>query len=129
MTGLDTNVLIRYLTQDDAAQASKASRIVERADAGGLFVSAVVLCEIVWVLDTSYGYAREQIAQAIERILMTAQFSFQEKGLLWLALTDYQRGKGDFADHVIGRTARAAGTEYTLTFDRALKGSDMFRVL
>jgi predicted nucleic-acid-binding protein len=129
MTGLDTNVLIRYLTQDDVAQATRASQVIDRADAGALFVSAVVLCEIVWVLDTSYGYAREQIAQAIERILMTAQFSFQEKGLLWLALADYQRGKGDFADHVIGRTARAAGAEHTLSFDRALKGSDLFRVL
>jgi predicted nucleic-acid-binding protein len=129
VTGLDTNVLIRYLTQDDAAQATKASHIIEQAHAGDLFVSTVVLCEIVWVLDTSYGYAREQIAQAIERILMTAQFSFQEKGLLWLALADYQHGKGDFADHVIGRTARAAGAEHTLGFDRALRGSDLFRVL
>jgi predicted nucleic-acid-binding protein len=73
MIGLDTNVLVRYLAQDDPIQSPKASELIERrlteADPG--FVSVVAMAEIVWVLDRAYGLANHEIAAAIERLLQT----------------------------------------------------------
>jgi len=73
MTGLDTNVLVRYLTQDDPAQARKALRAIEDAASKGedLFVANIVVCELVWVLETSYGYGRAEIIPVLEKILRT----------------------------------------------------------
>ena len=72
MTGLDTNVLLRYLLRDDAAQATRADREIERGER--CLIDAVVLCELVWVLDAGYGFSRVEIATALERILSTTQF-------------------------------------------------------
>ena len=129
MIGLDTNVLVRYLTQDDPSQAAKASRVIDAAEGGELFVSSVVVCELVWVLEDSYDQKRDQIAQVLERLLLTGQLAFESKDLLWQVLADYRQGKGDLADYMIGRLAQRAGASETLTFDRALKGSQFFRLL
>lgn len=129
MIGLDTNVLVRYLTQDDAAQAAKVSRLFEAAESGSLFVSTVVLCETIWVLEDAYHHGRQHLAAVVDRILLTSQFAFEDKDLLRKALFDYQQGRGDFADHVIGRVADRSGCEHTLTFDKGLKNQRLFRVL
>jgi len=131
MIGLDTNVLVRYLTQDDPAQAARATRAIEDAADRGepLFISGVVLCELVWVLESVYGYKRKEVADVVERILRTTQFDFDHKDQLWQAWQDYRAGKGDFADYLIGRLGQVAGCEETLTFDGALEGSPLFRVL
>jgi predicted nucleic-acid-binding protein len=129
--GLDTNVLVRYLTQDDPRQSRAANALVAEAVAGGkrLFVGAVVLCEMVWVLRESYGLAKAEIVSALERLLATTQLEIDEKDLVRAAIEDYRRGPGDFADYVIGRVAREAGCERTATFDRRLKRSTLFRML
>lgn len=131
MTGLDTNVLVRYLTRDNAAQARKAAREIDaRADRGEtFFIANVVLCELVWVLQGAYGYSRADLAAVIEELLRTQRFDFEDTDLLWRSLRDYRKGKGGFADHLIGHVGRKAGCDSTLTFDRALKGSPSFRVL
>jgi predicted nucleic-acid-binding protein len=127
--GLDTNVLVRYLTQDDPSQAARAAKVIDGAAAAGLFISLVVVCEIVWVLEYSYDLARNEISAALEKILQTSQFAFEDKDLLWQALADYRDGKGDVADYSIGRIAQRAGCSHTITFDKAMKGSSLFRML
>jgi predicted nucleic-acid-binding protein len=131
MNGLDTNVLVRYLTQDDASQSRKANAVFERAMAGGerLHVDAVVLCELVWVLRTAYGHDRATVASTLEKLLDAAQLSIDGRDLVREAARRYAAGSGDFADHVLGLRNRAAGCDTTLTFDRAHKGSDLFTVL
>ncbi len=131
MTGLDTNVLVRYLTQDDPDQAKKASAIIEDAAAKGekLLIHPVVLCELVWVLETAYRYGRSDVATTLDRILRTAQFEFQDKETVWSAWADYRSGKADFADYLIGRANGRFGAAHTVTFDRELKGHRQFRVL
>jgi predicted nucleic-acid-binding protein len=131
LTGLDTNVLVRYLTQDDPRQSRRANALVGEAVAGGerLSVSVVVLCELVWVLRGAYSLGRPTIAAALERMLATAQLEIDEKDLVREALEEYRTGGGDFADYVIGTRGREAGCKSTATFDRRLKGSRLFRVL
>lgn len=131
MKGIDTNVLVRYLTLDDAAQAERATAVIEGAVRSGdaLFVSQVVLCETVWVLEAAYRLGRTEILGALEAILRTAQLRFENKDVLWQALAGYRTGRGDFADHVIARAGAAAGCTVTLTFDRELSGSPLFELL
>lgn len=131
MIALDTNVLVRHLTQDDPVQSPVASREIEQAANRGeeIFISDVVLCELVWVLEDCYDLKRAQIADILERILQTSSFCFQAKETLWSALGDYRAGRADFSDYTIGRTARNAGAHPTLTLDRALRDNPLFRVL
>ncbi len=131
MKGLDTNVLVRYLMLDHPEQAELAARVIEDALRTGepLFVSGIVMCEFVWVLETAYRLPRARVSDALEEVLRSAQLRFAQPALLWQALVAYREGKGDFADYVLGFEGRNAGCESTFTFDRALRASPAFRVL
>jgi predicted nucleic-acid-binding protein len=123
--GLDTNLLVRYLTQDDARQARSVDALFRSALAQKerLHIDAIVLCEIVWVLREAYKHDRQEVAQALEKILEVALFSIEDRDLIRQALEAYRSGRGDFADHLIGLRNRKAGCTDTATFDRALKDS------
>lgn len=131
MTGLDTNILVRYLVQDDPEQSKTAANEIETGLSEGeqFFIADIVLCELVWVLESAYGYVRNKIVPVLEKILRTKQFEFQNKDILWQSLSGYQHKKGDFADHLIGRAGNKAGCREVLTFDTGLKNNPMFRVL
>jgi predicted nucleic-acid-binding protein len=131
MIGLDTNILVRYLTQDDPGQSRKATDEIEKGLAEGqqFFIADLVMCELVWVLETAYGYDRREIVPALENILRTRQFQFENKDLLWTCLADYRNKKGDFADQLIGNVGHKVGCRETLTFDSGSKNNPLFRVL
>ena len=131
MIGLDTNILVRYLTQDDPDQSRKAVHEIEKGLSAGhdFYIADMVICELVWVLETAYGYDRKEIVPVLEDILRTKQFRFEDKDLLDQSLADYRNIRGDFADHLIGRTGHKAGCGETLTFDGGLKKNPLFRVL
>lgn len=131
MIGLDTNILVRYLTQDDPGQSRKAAHEIEKGLRAGsqFFIADIVLCELVWVLEGAYRYNHQEIAPVLENILRTKQFRFENKDLLWQSLGDYRGKKGDFADHLIGQAGHKAGCSETLTFDSGLKNNPLFRVL
>jgi predicted nucleic-acid-binding protein len=127
VTGLDTSVLLRYLLRDDAAQAARADRELERGER--FLIDGIVLCEVVWVLEAGYGFSRGEVATALERILATAQFEIEAKDLALAALDDFKASPTDFSDCLIGRRNQAGGARETITFDRGLKGLPGFRVL
>ena len=127
MTGLDTNVLLRYLLKDDAVQAARAAREIERDER--FLIDGIVLCELVWVLETGYGFSRIEVADALDKVAATAQFEIDGKDLVLAALADFRRSAADFSDCLIGRRNRSAGAPDTATFDRSLKGLDGFRLL
>lgn len=131
MNGLDTNVLVRYLTQDDPKQAALATYEIERAAVGDerLLIQPVVLCELVWVLESAYDLGKAEILEALERVIRTKQFEIAEKDLVWHALAEYRQGNGDFSDYYLGRANERDGASVTLTFDKSLKGGARFRVL
>ena len=128
MIGLDTNVLVRYLVEDDPAQASRAARLIETRcteDAPG-FVNRVVLCELVWVLESAYDYPRATVAATLESLLRTAELEIDAADAAWPALTAYRGGGVDFSDALIGRLNRNAGCDGTATFDKDAARQDDF---
>lgn len=131
MIGLDTNLLIRYLTKDDPSQYAKVKRLIEEAVERDerLLINSVVLCEVTWVLDAAYEYSRAEIAEALERILDTAQFEIERADEARQALGDFRSTNAGFADALIGRVNRTLGGKHTATFDRDLKALDTFTVL
>jgi len=131
MIGLDTNILVRYLTQDDPDQSRKATNEIEKGLSAEymFFIADIVMCELVWVLETAYRHDRREIVPVLENILRTKQFQFENKDLLWKSLADYRNKKGDFADHLIGQAGHKAGCCETLTFEAGLKNNPLFRVL
>lgn len=131
MIGLDTNVLVRYLTLDDPEQAGSAVALIDGAAEAGapLFISSIVLCELVWVLDGAYGYRKPDLVTAIEVLLRAAQVRFAEPARLWGALADFRDGRADFADCIIGRDGTDAGCDTTMTLDRALADHAHFTVM
>ena len=120
MIGLDTNVLVRYVAQDDPKQSPKATRLVESltADSPG-YVSVVSVVELVWVLSGCYASTKEEISEILEKLLRTKEIVVDRADIVWKALRRYREGKSDFADCLIERSAESAGCGYTATFDRA----------
>ncbi len=131
MIGLDTNVLVRYLTQDDRAQAGRAEAAILKATAGGgrCAISPVVLCELVWVLAGAYRTPKARVLAALDGILTTEAFEIIDRPVIEGAVERYRLGRADFSDFVIGLTGIAAGCTETVTFDRALRGVQGFRAL
>lgn len=129
--GIDTNVLVRYLTQDEPAQARRASAIIEGtlAKGGNCYLSVIVLCEIAWVLRGAYGLKKKSILLAVDQILETAGFLVEGRDLVREAVEQFRLGRGDFTDYLLGARNRAAGCSDTVTFDRSLRGSKLFAML
>ncbi len=125
MIGLDTNVLVRYIMQDDARQSAQATSLIEELSAQSPgFVPLVAVVELVWVLSSAYRLAPGQVAQALESLLRTKEIVVDQAETVWKALRAFQGSRADFADCLIAQTALAAGCERTMTFDRvaALEG-------
>jgi predicted nucleic-acid-binding protein len=131
MIGLDTNLLVRYLTRDDPAQFAKASKLIEAGVSSGerFVINTAVLCELVWVLRTAYECSREEIAGALESVLTTAEFTVERPDETRQALREFRTTKADFSDALIGRVNRSLGADHTVTFDRNLTDLDTFRVI
>jgi predicted nucleic-acid-binding protein len=120
MIGLNTNILVRYIAQDDAVQSPIATRIIESrlSEERPDFISLVTIAETVWVLDRFYGISAAAIAAVVERILQTDVFLIQNEQEVFTAVVALKTGAGSFSDALIGALGRRAGCAATLTFDR-----------
>ncbi len=120
MIGLDSNVLVRYLTQDDPVQSARAKEIMERrlTESNPGFVSVVAMAEIVWVLDRAYDLTSGEIAVAIERMLQAETLVIEHEQQVFTAMIAFKRGQGSFADALIAELGSRAGCGHTVTFDR-----------
>ncbi len=124
MIGLDTNILVRYLAQDDPIQSPLATDIIEfRLTKGNPgFISIVAMVETVWVLDRAYGLADDEIVAALERTLQANTLVVENEQEVFTAMTALKEGIGSFADALIAALGVKAGCSRTLTFDKtALK--------
>lgn len=120
MIGLDTNILVRYLAQDDPAQSRKATALIEGqlSDENPGFISIVTMVETVWVLDRSYRLSAEAIAGTVERILQSDCLVIECEQEVFTAMVALKEGRGSFADALIGILGARAGCSHTLTFDK-----------
>ncbi len=128
MIGLDTNVLLRYLVEDDPDQTPWAVRLLEERcteDQPG-FINHVVLCELVWVLESSYRFPRRVVADTLDRLLRVPELRVEHIDGAWMALDAYLTTRADFADAMIGWLNRSHGCIGTATFDRAAAALDEF---
>lgn len=118
MIGLDTNVLVRYIMQDDLKQSPKATRLIESlsSDEPG-FVPLVAVVELVWVLSSSYGLNRDQVTEALDLLLRSKELVVDRADLVLQAQRRFAKGGADFADCLIERIGHAQGCQSTMTFD------------
>jgi len=128
VTGIDTNVLVRFLVGDDPDQEARAADFLARAAASGerLFVPQIVMCELVWVLSYAYGKSRAEITPGLESLMRARQLTFEQPDQIRTALERFAAGDGDFADWLIWERSRAAGCEHVVTFDSTLLRSSAF---
>jgi predicted nucleic-acid-binding protein len=126
--GVDTNILVRYLTKDDEPQWQKAVEIIEGGEQ--CFIANIVLCELVWVLrGKPYEFSRAEIGKTIEMMLQCPVFELENSSLVYQALHRFQQGKADFSDYLIGAIAQQLGCSKTVTFDRKLADNKGFKLL
>jgi predicted nucleic-acid-binding protein len=118
MIGLDTNVLVRYIMQDDPRQSPKATRLIESlgADSPG-FIAVVSVVELYWVLTSCYGLDAHDVKRALEALLRAKQIVVDRADQVLRALRSFNDGKADFADCLIERISSSVGCTETLTFD------------
>lgn len=119
MIGLDTNVLTRYIVEDDEKQARIATRIIDSctAEEPG-FVSHAVLIELTWVLSSCYDADKTALVAVIEQVLQTKQLIVEQGETVWHALDDYKKSSADFSDCLLSRINQEAGCTTTVTFDK-----------
>jgi len=129
--GLDTNVLVRYIVQDEPAQARAATRLVEShcTPDDPAVISLIVLCELVWVLSRGYRYGRRPISTVLRQILSADDLHVERAELAWRALNLYTEGKVDFADYLLALCNREERAEITYTFDSRTEGCGLFRLV
>ncbi|MDB9519630.1 type II toxin-antitoxin system VapC family toxin [Roseofilum reptotaenium CS-1145] len=128
MIGLDTNILVRYLTKDDEKQWQKAVELIGQNQP--CFIANIVLCELVWVLrGQNYGLTKDEIIQALESMLHSAAFEFENRSTIAQAIQRYKQGRADFADYLIGAIARQVGCTETVSFYRKRTSEEGFRSL
>jgi predicted nucleic-acid-binding protein len=127
LIALDTNVLARYIAQDDPVQSRKAGHVIEELTAENrAFIPMVVLCELVWVLRATYKTSRIKCAAVLGYLLTASVFEVECRERCRRFLRSYAEGNADFCDHLIRETAMAAGCSAVLTFDKAALKSPGF---
>jgi predicted nucleic-acid-binding protein len=133
MAALDTNVLVRYVVQDDIAQLAAAKRLIDRCVAEGrsLFVPVTVTLELEWVLRASFGYAKDDVLRVLSNLFSAAELTFESERALEVALQLYREGLADFADCLHVALAAEAGEQPLWTFDKGAAkviGAQLLRI-
>ena len=120
MPALDTNVLVRYIVQDDAAQLAAAKRLISRcvADGSTLFVPVTVVLELEWVLRSGFAFGKDDVLVTLSSLLSAAELSFESERALEVALQLFRKGSADFADCLHVALAAQAGEQPRGTFDK-----------
>jgi predicted nucleic-acid-binding protein len=120
MIGIDTNVLVRYITADEPKQFGVAKNILEsqcsKENPG--VINLIVLCELVWVLRGAYKTDKKTILAVLRKLLGSAELSIETPELAWAALNDFEKGNADYSDYLIAHKNKELGSLHTVTFDK-----------
>ena len=128
MNALDTNVLVRFLVEDDKVQSRRARKLVEEAvmDEEELFVPDLVVVETAWVLKRSYSLKKEHICKVLRMLLGARNIRFESSDRLARAISAYEKGRGGFSDYLIRAVASEWDCETVATFDQVLQKESGF---
>lgn len=120
MIGLDTNVIVRYLAQDEPAQSARATRLMERelSEREPGFVGLVALVETCWVLKRLYGASAGELRETVRDLLDARQLVVENRAVVARALARLRDEAGDIADALVAECAAQAGCTRTVTFDK-----------
>jgi len=119
MIALDTNVLVRYIIRDDKSQTRKADIIIEQLTVDvPAFISCIVLCELNWVLKTTYKVSKADCIETLNNVFSIAVFDVERQGECMAALREYETGAADFSDYLIQNIAEQVGYDTVITFDK-----------
>jgi len=132
MIGVDTNVLVRYLAQDDPEQTKIATKFIEKqcSENEPAFINHIVLCETMWVLERLYSVKKPLMADIIEKILNTEQFEIEKIDVVWRAFQEFKKKtKVDFADCLLAQINIDSSCKETVTFDKAAAKTSGYRLL
>jgi len=119
MIGLDTNIVIRYLTQDDEIQSKIVKNFIETelSEQQG-FITTVSLIEMVWILESCYKQPKSAIVRILESLLATTQFAIESSEIIHVAVKRFSKGNADFNDAVMAVTAEKVGCTKVVSFDK-----------
>jgi predicted nucleic-acid-binding protein len=131
MRAVDTNILVRYVVNDDPKQAAMVENLWVECETNqeAIFIPVLALCELMWVLGRLYGQTKPQLMEVLEKLLTVGFFRFEQESAVRLSLEHCRRGKATFPDYMIGEISRQAGCRDTVTFDRDLRGAPGFTIL
>jgi len=120
MPALDTNVLVRYIVQDDLSQLAAAKRLISRCVAEGstLFIPVTVVLELEWVLRSSLAFGKDDVLMTLSTLFSAAELTFESERALEVALQLFRKGSADFADCLHVALATQAGEQPLWTFDK-----------
>ena len=120
MIGIDTNIMVRYFIRDDEQQAKVATTVLNkqccREQPG--WINRIVLCELVWVLESVYHCSRDEISTTIRSLLQTAEIKVEDADIAWVAINAYDNNSADFADALLFASNHRHGCDRTVTLDR-----------
>lgn len=131
MIALDTNLLVRFLVNDDEVQGRAARELVAGLSMHNPgFICREVSLEVAWVLDRAYGFPQQEIAQTFENLIASAELEFEAAQDVARSANNLREGGSSFADQMIAAAARRRGASEVLTFDRkAARNIDGFRLI
>ena len=131
MIGLDSNILVRFVTRDDEKQWKRVNAYLEEncSSEDPAWISNIVLCEVVWVLSSGYEYAKSDIARLLKQLLLTAQIKLEEHDAVRAATKEYENGKADFSDYLIGHLNEKHRCDTTITLDKKAAGHPLFTMI
>ncbi|PWQ92233.1 PIN domain-containing protein [Leucothrix pacifica] len=131
MKAVDTNVLVRFLIQDDEIQTQKVTQILSEAEKmkQPLFVSQTVVLELIWVLRSAYEVPRQDILLSISELLSMSALEFQDQQVVRDFVTASHDNTYDLSDLLISQVAKGGGCDTTLTFDKKAAKSPLFTEL
>lgn len=128
MIAIDTNILVRYLTNDDEAQVEQVNKLFTKyvGKNHSLFINNIVLCELIWVLERGYKYPKPEIVKALKMLMTAIEFIFEDHKLVFQSILEYEKTNFDFSDIMIGMVNKGRGFSPTYSLDKTACRQDNF---
>jgi predicted nucleic-acid-binding protein len=131
MIAIDTNIIIRYIINDDEEKCTLVANLFNKHKGieQSIFINNIVFCEVIWVLMRGYKYNKEQIITTITLLLTSVEFAFENHSLLFLAVIEYKKNNADFSDILISMTNKGLKYNITYSFDKNACNANVFEEL